>query len=46
MRVGQQGSLSRIWADKGTRPRAIRQQQYLSTYILELPVLTRINHVH
>ena len=33
MRVGQQGSLSRIWAKTGTRPRAIRQQQYLSTYI-------------
>lgn len=33
MRVGQQGSLSRIWAEKGSRPRAIRQQQFLSTYI-------------
>ncbi len=33
MRVGQQGSLSRIWAKTGTRPRAIKQQQYLSTYI-------------
>lgn len=33
MRVGQQGSLSRIWAETGTRPRAIRQQQFLSTYI-------------
>jgi transposase len=33
MRVGQQGSLSRMWAETGTRPRAIRQQQYLSTYI-------------
>lgn len=32
-RVGQQGSLSRIWAAKGTRPRVIRQNQYLSTYI-------------
>ena len=32
-RVGQQGSLSRIWAKKGTRPRAVRQQQYLSTYL-------------
>lgn len=33
MRVGQQGSLSRVWAPKGTRPRAIRQRQFLSTYI-------------
>lgn len=30
-RVGQQGSLTRIWAKKGTRPRKIRQQQFLST---------------
>lgn len=33
MRVGQQGSLSRVWADKGTRPRVVRQRQFLSTYI-------------
>lgn len=32
-RVGQQGSLSRIWATKGTRPRVVRQKQFLSTYI-------------
>lgn len=32
-RVGQQGSLSRVWAAKGTRPRVVRQQQFLSTYI-------------
>ena len=32
-RVGQQGSLTRIWARKGTRPRKIRQQQFLSTYL-------------
>lgn len=32
-RVGQQGSLTRIWAIKGTRPRVVRQQQFLSTYI-------------
>lgn len=32
-RVGQQGSLSRVWASKGTRPRVVRQQQFLSTYI-------------
>ena len=27
-RFGQQGSISRMWAVKGTRPRAIRQQQF------------------
>src|SRR5690242_8553708 len=32
-RVGQQGSLTRIWAIKGTRPRVVRQQQFLSTYV-------------
>jgi transposase len=32
-RIGQQGSLSRVWATKGTRPRVIRQKQFLSTYI-------------
>lgn len=32
-RVGQQGSLSRIWAARGTRPRKVRQQQFISTYI-------------
>lgn len=32
-RVGQQGSLSRVWATKGTRPRVVRQRQFLSTYI-------------
>ena len=32
-RVGQQGSLSRVWAKKGTRPRVVRQRQFLSTYI-------------
>lgn len=32
-RVGQQGSLSRVWATKGTRPRVVRQRQFISTYI-------------
>ena len=32
-RVGQQGSLSRTWAIKGTRPRVVRQQQFKYTYI-------------
>lgn len=32
-RVGQQGSLCRVWAPTGTRPRKVRQQQFISTYI-------------
>ncbi len=32
-RIGQQGSLTRIWAKRGTRPRKVKQQQYLSTYL-------------
>jgi transposase len=32
-RIGQQGSMSRVWANKGTRPRVVRQRQFLSTYI-------------
>ena len=32
-RFGQQGSLSRIWALKGTRPRVVRQQQFTYTYL-------------
>ena len=32
-RIGQQGSLSRLWAKTGTRPRAVRQQQFLYQYI-------------
>ena len=32
-RVGQQGSTSRMWARKGTRPRALKQQQFINTYI-------------
>lgn len=31
--MGQQGSLTRIWAEKGTRPRNIRQQQFEYAYI-------------
>jgi transposase len=32
-RVGQQGTVTRIWAEKGTRPRVVRQQQFDSVYI-------------
>ena len=33
MRIGQRGTLTRIWARKGTRPRVVRQQQSKSAYI-------------
>ena len=33
IRIGQQGSLCRIWARRGTRPRKVKQQQFLSTYV-------------
>jgi hypothetical protein len=29
-REGQQGSIARMWVPKGSRPRAIRQQQFAS----------------
>ena len=32
-RVGQQGSISRTWYLKGERPRLVKQQQFLSSYI-------------
>jgi hypothetical protein len=32
-RVGQQGTLTRVWAKRGTRPRAPRDTRYQSAYI-------------
>ena len=32
-RIGQQGSQTRIWAKTGTRPRVVKQQQFLYQYI-------------
>ena len=32
-RIGQQGSLTRLWARRGTRPRVVRQQQFMYQYI-------------
>ena len=31
--MGQQGSITRMWVPKGSRPRAIRQQQFEYAYI-------------
>ena len=33
-RFGQQGTLTRVWATKGTRPRAIRQTKYEWLYVI------------
>jgi transposase len=33
MRIGQRGTLTRIWARRGARPRVVRQQQSESAYI-------------
>ena len=32
-RFGQQNTTTRIWAEKGTRPRAVKQQQFESAYL-------------
>lgn len=32
-RIGQQGSLTRVWHYRGQRPRLTRQQQFISTYL-------------
>jgi len=32
-RIGQQGSQTRIWAKTGSRPRVVKQQQFLYQYI-------------
>jgi transposase len=33
-RFGQKGTLTRVWARKGSRPRAVRQTGYTSLYVL------------
>ena len=40
-RVGQQGTLTRIWAQRGTRPRAPRDTRYKSSYIFGAACSTR-----
>ncbi len=32
-RVGQRGTLTRIWVEKGTGPRVVRQQQFTVAYM-------------
>ena len=45
-RVGQQGSLTRIWAKRGTRPRKVLQQQFISPIFMEPLAMQQVNHVH
>jgi hypothetical protein len=33
MRVGQKGTLTRVWAESGSRPRALRSDGYQSVYL-------------
>lgn len=32
-RIGQQGTLTRVWAERGSRPRAVRQTEYEWAYV-------------
>ena len=32
-RIGQQGTLARVWAPRGSRPRAVRQTEYQWAYV-------------
>ncbi|MFT5295060.1 MAG: hypothetical protein ACI9YH_001070, partial [Colwellia sp.] len=32
-RFGQQNTTTRLWAEKGSRPRAVKQQQFLNAYL-------------
>lgn len=32
-RIGQQGTLTRVWAERGSRPRAVRQTEYRWGYV-------------
>lgn len=41
-RVGQQGSLTRIWAKRGTRPRKVRQQQFIGLWTKSSKIFTNI----
>ena len=40
-RVGQQGTLTRLWARRGTRPRAVRETRYTWAYLFGAVCLAR-----
>lgn len=44
-RVGQQGSITRMWAPKGTRPSAVRQQHKNMLIFLVPLVQHKIKHL-
>jgi transposase len=39
-RFGQKGTITRVWARKGSRPRAVRQLRYTSLYVLVAVCMT------
>ncbi len=39
-RFGQKGTITRVWAPKGSRPRAVRQLRYTSLYVLVAVCIT------
>jgi transposase len=39
-RLGQKGTLTRVWARNGSRPRAVRQLRYTSLYVLAAVCMT------
>jgi transposase len=39
-RFGQKGTITRVWAPKGSRPRAVRQLRYTSLYVLMAVCMT------
>ncbi len=41
VRMGQRGSVTRMWAEKGTRPRVLRQQEFEYVYLFEAVCLAR-----
>jgi hypothetical protein len=42
--IGQQGSITRIWAKKGTRPRAVRMPAVLATGSISPSALSLVGH--
>lgn len=42
-RFGQQNTTTRIWAEKGTRPRVVQQQQYIYAYLFGAVCVTNGN---
>ena len=42
-RFGQQNTTTRIWAEKGTRPRVVQQQQFTYAYLFGAVCVTNGN---